>query len=446
MNLVENIRLAFESLRVNRMRAFLTMLGIIIGISAVITITTIGSSLQATIAATMRQMGGTNMLSAYVEAITPEFSSTEEEENWEYPEMREEDGLTYQMLMEYKKAFEGRVDYVIATEDLGNVTASGDPGSATVQMQGVTPGYLGASKISLISGREISDQDNQKQKPVAVVSDLYAKYAWDGQNPVGKKIQVTSGDGTASELYVVGVYHYDAARMGGLGGQIPESDLETPFLVPYTYAAAASRASGIYSGLSYFQIATSEKEDPTAVKEDTMVYFATNVYNTNENFRLNCYDMDSELGNMESVLNVLTIAISVIAAISLIVGGVGVMNIMLVSVVERTREIGIRKALGAKNRSIRRQFLMEAVVICFTGGIIGIASGIINGFLLARVAATFLVNSQTGLGSFLRITVAPSVPAIVISAVFSVLIGMIFGYYPAKRAAAMQPVEALRYE
>ena len=419
MNLVENIRLAFESLRVNRMRAFLTMLGIIIGISAVITITTIGSSLQATIAATMRQMGGTNMLSAYVEAITPEFSSTEEEENWEYPEMREEDGLTYQMLMEYKKAFEGRVDYVIATEDLGNVTASGDAGSATVQMQGVTPGYLGASKISLISGREISDQDNQKQKPVAVVSDLYAKYAWDGQNPVGKKIQVTSGDGTASELNVV---------------------------VPYTYAAAASRASGIYSGLSYFQIATSEKEDPTAVKEDTMVYFATNVYNTNENFRLNCYDMDSELGNMESVLNVLTIAISVIAAISLIVGGVGVMNIMLVSVVERTREIGIRKALGAKNRSIRRQFLMEAVVICFTGGIIGIASGIINGFLLARVAATFLVNSQTGLGSFLRITVAPSVPAIVISAVFSVLIGMIFGYYPAKRAAAMQPVEALRYE
>ena len=214
MNLAENIRLAFESLRVNRMRAFLTMLGIIIGISAVITITTIGSSLQATIAATMRQMGGTNMLSAYVEAITPEFSSTEEEENWEYPEMREEDGLTYQMLMEYKKAFEGRVDYVIATEDLGNVTASGDAGSATVQMQGVTPGYLGASKISLISGREISDQDNQKQKPVAVVSDLYAKYAWDGQNPVGKKIQVTSGDGTASELYVVGVYHYDAARMG----------------------------------------------------------------------------------------------------------------------------------------------------------------------------------------------------------------------------------------
>ena len=262
MNLAENIRLAFESLRVNRMRAFLTMLGIIIGISAVITITTIGSSLQATIAATMRQMGGTNMLSAYVEAITPEFSSTEEEENWEYPEMREEDGLTYQMLMEYKKAFEGRVDYVIATEDLGNVTASGDAGNATVQMQGVTPGYLGASKISLISGREISDQDNQKQKPVAVVSDLYAKYAWDGQNPVGKKIQVTSGDGTASELYVVGVYHYDAARMGGLGGQIPESDLETPFLVPYTYAAAASRASGIYSGLSYFQIATSEKEDP----------------------------------------------------------------------------------------------------------------------------------------------------------------------------------------
>ena len=149
-------------------------------------------------------------------------------------------------------------------------------------------------------------------------------------------------------------------------------------------------------------------------------------------------DMASELSTIDQVLNVLTIAISVIAAISLVVGGVGVMNIMLVSVVERTREIGIRKAMGAKNRNIRRQFL--------TGGAIGIAIGIFNGFLLSKIAAALLVQYEQELGAALTITVSPSLTAIVISVIFSMLIGIVFGYYPAKRAANMSPIDALRYE
>ena len=157
-------------------------------------------------------------------------------------------------------------------------------------------------------------------------------------------------------------------------------------------------------------------------------------------------DMASELSTIDQVLNVLTIAISVIAAISLVVGGVGVMNIMLVSVVERTREIGIRKAMGAKNRNIRRQFLTEAVVICLMGGAIGIAIGIFNGFLLSKIAAALLVQYEQELGAALTITVSPSLTAIVISVIFSMLIGIVFGYYPAKRAANMSPIDALRYE
>ena len=187
-------------------------------------------------------------------------------------------------------------------------------------------------------------------------------------------------------------------------------------------------------------------EDATQLSKDMAAYFDTKYFSDTGNFELQSYDMASELGQIDQVLNVLTIAISVIAAISLIVGGVGVMNIMLVSVVERTREIGIRKALGAKNKSIRRQFMTEAVVICLMGGVIGILIGVLNGFILAKVAGVLVTNYQPDLSGMLNITVSPSVSAIVISVVFSLLIGIIFGYYPAKRAANMSPIDALRYE
>lgn len=122
------------------------------------------------------------------------------------------------------------------------------------------------------------------------------------------------------------------------------------------------------------------------------------------------------------------------------------MNIMLVSVVERTREIGIRKAMGAKNRSIHRQFLTEAVVICLMGGVIGIIIGIANGFILSNVAAMILTQYEQEMGALITLSVSPSPIAIVISVVFSMLIGIIFGSYPAKRAAQMSPIDALRYE
>ena len=152
------------------------------------------------------------------------------------------------------------------------------------------------------------------------------------------------------------------------------------------------------------------------------------------------------MGMITTVLNVITIAISVIAAISLIVGGVGVMNIMLVSILERTREIGVRKALGALNGDIRSQFVIEAVIICLTGGAIGVLIGVLNGILLSKVAAFLLNSFAAEYAEYINLSVQPSIPAIIISLVFSMLTGLIFGYYPAKRAGNMNPIDALRYE
>ena len=156
MNITESIRLSFESLKSNKLRSFLTMLGIIIGISAVITITTIGNSLQKTIASTMRELGGTNLIYAYVSAITPEFETDAEWEAWQYPEMTKDEQLTYERLSEFQTDFADRVEAVVVEEMLISAASStGDKSSAKVSVNGVTPGYLSSSKLTLIAGRDI---------------------------------------------------------------------------------------------------------------------------------------------------------------------------------------------------------------------------------------------------------------------------------------------------
>ncbi len=451
MNLTESIRLSFESLKSNKLRSFLTMLGIIIGISAVITITTIGNSLQKTIATTMRELGGTNLIYAYVNAITPDFETDEEWANWQYPEMTNDEKLTYERLSTFQEDFSDRVASVIVEESLvSSATSTGEKDTSNVSVTGVTPGYLDSSKLTLIAGRDISDADNKNVKATAVVSDLYVKYAWGGQNPIGKQISVqSSDDGTVQKFYVIGVYHYDAIKQGGGSGldtKTPEKKITTPIYIPYTYASENNKANGMDYDLQSFQVMAKDGTDTTQLSQDIVDYFNTNYFNANGNFEMQSYDMSSEMSQIDQVLKVLTIAISVIAAISLIVGGVGVMNIMLVSVVERTREIGIRKALGAKNKSIRRQFMTEAVVICLMGGVIGIVIGVLNGFILSQVAGVLVANYEQELASMLHVTVSPSITAIIVSVVFSMLIGVVFGYYPAKRAANMSPIDALRYE
>ena len=156
--------------------------------------------------------------------------------------------------------------------------------------------------------------------------------------------------------------------------------------------------------------------------------------------------MQSDMGMINTVLNVITIAVSGIAAISLIVGGVGVMNIMLVSITERTREIGVRMALGAKRRTIKMQFVIEAIVLCLIGGIIGVLIGVGIGALLGTVAGFVIQNMYAEYANYIIMSVHPSGKAIMLSLFFSMLTGVFFGYYPANKASKMEVIDALRYE
>lgn len=441
MNLFECIRLALDSIKANKLRSVLTMLGIIIGISSVITITTIGNSLQKTISSTLTSLGGTNLITAYVNAVIPD---DVDYDTWEYPDMTTDDMLQYEDLMAYKEAFGDKVKSVVANIGLGSGTVDGVE-AVNVDTMGTTPGMLDANKLTLLEGRDISEKDNEQEKATAVVSDLFVKYACDGNSPIGKQISISLSDGSVLKVYVVGVYQYDKVKLGGGNTKVAEKDISTPVYIPFTYAADQSDDPAM-AAIQYFNVLAGEGTDPTQLAQDTTSYFAEHKYKEDTAWEVQCYDMASELGVVNTVLKVITIAISVIAAISLIVGGVGVMNIMLVSVVERTREIGIRKALGAKNRGIHLQFLTESVVICLIGGLIGILLGIFNGFLLSKVAVMLINNFASDIGSMLTVSVSPSLTAIIVSVIFSMLTGIVFGSYPAKRAARMSPIDALRYE
>ena len=170
------------------------------------------------------------------------------------------------------------------------------------------------------------------------------------------------------------------------------------------------------------------------------------VYQNNTNFHVTASNMQSSMGMINTVLNVITIAVSGIAAISLIVGGVGVMNIMLVSITERTREIGVRMALGAKRRTIRMQFVIEAIMLCLIGGIIGILIGVGVGALLGQAAKFVIANMYSEYSNYIIMQVHPSATAILLSLFFSMLTGVFFGYYPANKASKMEVIDALRYE
>ena len=441
MNLFECIRLALDSIKANKLRSVLTMLGIIIGISSVITITTIGNSLQKTISSTLTSLGGTNLITAYVNAVIPD---DVDYDTWEYPDMTTDDMLQYEDLTAYKEAFGDKVKSVVANIGLGSGTVDGAE-AVNVETMGTTPGMLDANKLTLLEGRDISEKDNEQEKATAVVSDLFVKYACDGNSPIGKQISISLSDGSVLKVYVVGVYQYDKVKLGGGNTKVAEKDISTPVYIPFTYAADQSDDPAM-AAIQYFNVLAGEGTDPTQLAQDTTSYFAEHKYKEDTAWEVQCYDMASELGVVNTVLKVITIAISVIAAISLIVGGVGVMNIMLVSVVERTREIGIRKALGANNRGIHLKFLTESVVICLIGGLIGILLGIFNGFLLSKVAVMLINNFASDIGSMLTVSVSPSLTAIIVSVIFSMLTGIVFGSYPAKRAARMSPIDALRYE
>lgn len=416
MLIIENFLLALSGLRANKMRALLTMLGIIIGISSVIAIMSIGDSVSRNMENEMKDSGMTN-LSANLNYIG------EDAESGGWGEPTADDMLSIEQIRSFEKTFAGRVKATSIEASVGSADARIGRAQESVEITGTNQGYAQIKKVSVIKGRFINEPDQERYSDVAVIpSSLEQKLSRGNEGSVlGQEIKFVFDDKILTYT-VVGIYDNSQKSGTSFYGY---GDSNTVY-IPATTAVRQSDSKGF----NFFEIMPLPEEDVEQLTTDIMTYFDA-IYKNNENWNIDVYNAQKDADDFMATINKIKIAIAIIAGIALLVGGIGVMNIMLVSVTERTREIGVRKALGAKRKHIKAQFIIEAIIICAIGGIIGVVLGL---------------SISTGVSFYMESPVVISMPTVLISVLFSMGIGVFFGYYPANKAAKMDPIEALRYE
>ncbi len=391
MGFTQAFKLALKSLAGSKLRAFLTMLGIIIGVGSVIILVSLMQGMTGEVTSMFEDMG-TNMLTV---TVTGRGSSR-----------TVDDDDMYALYEENTDVFMGMSPTVII---MGSVKTSTDSDSfSSTSVSGVSEQYADINGLALQDGRFISYADLESRSKVAVVGTYVANML--GGNAVGQTVKVNG-----NALTVIGVVEQQ--------DDSTEGSADDCIYLPYT--TASKLTFGQVSAYTFATWDSSLNAQGTALIDD-MLY---SVFENDDFYSIS--DMQEMVDSMEEMTGMMTMVLVGIAGISLLVGGIGIMNIMLVSVTERTREIGIRKSLGAKKRDIMRQFVIEAGTTSALGGVIGIVFG-------AVVALA--------LGQAIGIDATPSVMAVGVSFGVSVAIGVFFGFMPARKAAKLNPIDALRYD
>ncbi len=420
MGLFENIKMAIEGVRANKLRSFLTALGIIIGIASVIAIMTIGHGMQSSVSGAFDSFAK-NQIQFNVSVKSDTTTAGSE---WK--------PITMDMLDDIKEHFAGRIGAIsITTWGTDGSISQGDK-SAQLSTLGATEGTGEVQGLKLLAGRFINEEDDLSRRPVVVMADVSLKHVYgdDFTKMLGQEIVVNAG-GTYITAYLAGIYKHEEPNLGVLGGSQKNSGPPvTTAYYPRQFFASATGTLQDLDQLDNFILSAKNKEDVSTLRTEITDYLNETYYSEGD-YEVTSMSAEEALQEINSALASVQLAIGGIAAISLLVGGIGVMNILLVSVMERTREIGIRKALGAPNKAIRRQFLVESMIICALGGIFGVILGGALGYMGTRLMGT---------------PAGPTLSSIVIAVGFSMLIGIFFGSYPAGKAAKLDPIEALRYE
>ena len=400
----ESFLMAWASLIANKMRSILTMLGIIIGVAAVIALVSIGNGVKQDIQNSISSLGS-NLLMVMPGAprtpgVRPSQGSMKSLKVSDYEAISKLDGV--------KAASPYTANSYVTIYQSKNWTTT---------VSGVSSNFQDVNNWTMAEGRFISSKNVENRERVAVVGQTVVKNLFAGEDPVGKEIRVKN-----IPFRVIGV-------LNSKGNGTMGNDQDDAIFIPYT--TAMERVEGVdYLRMVYVVASDDNGIDRLQSDIENLLRVRHGIKDTNlDDF--NIQNMKSIMETMEQTTGTLTVFLGAVAAISLVVGGIGIMNIMLVSVTERTREIGIRKALGATYFVIVTQFLIEAVVISLMGGLIGIALGI---------GASKLIGLASGMSTVI------SVPTIVLSFAFSMAIGLVFGIYPARKAAKLNPIDALHYE
>ncbi|MDP1809495.1 MAG: ABC transporter permease [Actinomycetota bacterium] len=405
MSLMMTVRIALRAVAANKVRSGLTMLGIIIGVGAVVAMISIGAGASQSVTNQIQGLGS-NLLTVMPGAAGSQGG------------VRQALGSATSLTTKDAEAIKTRVLNVvrISSEDSGRAQVIYQNNNISGSINGVTADYQKVRNTSLAVGRFIDASDLRISNRVAVVGQNIVTDLFSGADPVGKSIKVNN-----IPFNVVGVL----ASKGGAGFNSPDDTI----FIPLT--TAQNRVFGVDS-LSQLGVQIKDPQSmDQAVQDIGWLLLSNHGLSDPQKADFRIMNQQDILQTMSQVTGTMTVLLGGIAGISLIVGGIGIMNIMLVSVTERTREIGLRKAVGAKRKDILKQFLTESVTLSLMGGLVGILIG---------VGGSRLISLATGTATFVTLG------SVLLAFGFSSAIGIFFGIYPAMRASALSPIEALKYE